>query len=125
MSLREAAAEVAAVLHRVPEVSRVIVASRDGLPLFDEVQLEARDHAAAATATALGVAAVASDTLALGASQGSILVGDESVAIVRPLDCGYSLTVVADAVVDVGDLHRRVRRLARDLDDAQAAFGAD
>lgn len=120
MILRDAAAEVARALHRIPEVTRVLVAGRDGLPLFDERQLAERDHGAAATASALGVAAVVADTLRLGEPQGSILVGDEAVAVIRPLAAGYALVAVADAGIDVGDLHRRVRRHARELDQLHA-----
>ena len=122
MSLREAAAEVASALRRLPEVSRVLVAGRDGLPLFDERILAERDHAAAATASALGVAAVVADTLRLGAPQGAIVVGDDSVVVIRPLASGHALAAVAAATVDVGDLHRRVRRHARELDEIQAAL---
>ncbi|WP_062517394.1 roadblock/LC7 domain-containing protein [Demequina gelatinilytica] len=121
MSLREAAAEVAEALHRVAEVSRVIVAGRDGLPLFDELALAERDHAAAATAAALGVAALVSEALRLGAPHGAIVEGEDAVVVVRPLDCGFALAAVADAGVDVGDLHRRVRRHARELDEVHAA----
>ncbi|MDN4482507.1 roadblock/LC7 domain-containing protein [Demequina lignilytica] len=124
MILRDAAVEVARALHRLPEVTRVIVAGRDGLPLFDELTLADRDHGAAATATALGVAAVVADTLGLGPSQGSIVMGEDAVAVIRPLACGYSLAVVAHAATDVGDLHRRVRRHARELDEIHAAHAA-
>ena len=124
MILREAAAEVAAALHRLPEVRRVVVAGRDGLPLFDELALADRDHAAAATATALGVAAVVADTLRLGTARGSIVMGEDAVVVIRPLACGFALAAVADATVDVGDLHRRVRRHARELDEIVTAHAA-
>lgn len=116
MSLREEAARVAQVLGQVPGVTRVIVAGRDGLPLYDDQSLIERDRAAAAAATALGVAAVVADTLALGPSRGSILLGEDAVVVIRPLESGHALAAVAAAHVDVGDLHRRVRRHARELD---------
>ena len=56
------------------------------------------------------------DTLRLGPSRASIVLGDDAVAVIRPLERGYALAAVADASVDVGDLHRRVRRYARELD---------
>ncbi len=124
MTLRDAAAEVAEVLHRLPGVRRVILAGRDGLPLFDERTLAERDHAAAALASSLGVAAIVSDTLALGSAQGTIVVGDDAAVVVRPLECGYALAAVADADADLGDLHRRVRRHARELDEIHAALPA-
>lgn len=121
MIARETVAPVARELREVAGVTRVLLARRDGLPLYDDLALAARDHAAAATASALGLGDLICEGVRLGALEGGAIFGGDGVLVYRPLESAYVLVVIADVAVDLADLYRRMRKQARVLDQAAAA----
>lgn len=88
---------VAARLKRaVPGVARVIIARTDGIALYDDVPLQARDSAAAVTAATVGLAATATSSFGLGASRLTVLEGESGGVIIAAVDAGHVLSVVLD-----------------------------
>ncbi|WP_062211734.1 hypothetical protein [Demequina oxidasica] len=118
MITRDTVAPIAQELRELPGVTRVLLAGRDGVPFYDDLPLAARDHAAAATASALGVGALICDGVKLGAMEGGAVFGSHGVLVYRPLECSYVLAVIARSTVDLADLYRRMRKEARILDQA-------
>ncbi|WP_061965090.1 roadblock/LC7 domain-containing protein [Demequina aurantiaca] len=118
MITRESVALLTRELRQFPGVTRVLLAGRDGVPFYDDLALAARDHAAAATASALGVGALICDGVKIGAMEGGVVFGRHGVLVYRPLESDFVLAVIATSTVDLADLYRRMRREARILDQA-------
>ncbi|WP_061962492.1 roadblock/LC7 domain-containing protein [Demequina flava] len=100
---------VAARLKRsVTGIERVIISRTDGIALYDDVPLAARDGAAALTAATVGLAATATSSFALGAARLAVLEGEAGSLVIAPVDAGHLLAVVLGADVPVGDAVREV-----------------
>lgn len=117
---REHAATVSGELRSVPGVIRVVLARRDGVAFYDDLNLAEREHTAAAVASAVGVGSLICDAAVLGAVEGGAVFGEQSVLVYRPLVEDFVLAVTAHNGVDLGELYRQMRRHARALDQIAA-----
>lgn len=90
----------ARVKQSLPAATRVIVARTDGIALYDDESLAARDGAAALTAATLGVAVTTTVGFALGATDIAVLKAEAGHLVVAPVDGNYLLAVVLDKDAD-------------------------
>lgn len=115
MTTLEAAAQVAAELHRADAVRRVLVSRADGLAFYDDEHLELREAGAAVLAGLGGAAQMVADALRLGAAEGVVVMGADAATVVRRVSDELVVAVVVDASADLSDVYRRVRSAARSL----------
>lgn len=84
----------------VPGVQRVIVARTDGIAMYDDVPLEARDGGAALTAAVVGLAATSTRAFGLGAAGVASVRGERGTLVVAPVDGGHLLAILIEGVED-------------------------
>ncbi|WP_062072394.1 roadblock/LC7 domain-containing protein [Demequina sediminicola] len=101
----------ARVKQALPGVERVIVARTDGIALYDDVPLAARDGAAAVTAATVGLAATATASFGMGAARLAVIHGESGALAMAPIDSGHLLAVVVDA--DSGYSDDQIARVVR------------
>jgi len=95
----------ARVRQTVSGVQRVIVARTDGIAMYDDVPLEARDGGAAITAAIVGLAATSTRAFGLGAAGVSAVGGERGTLIVTPIDGGHLLGILIEGTSDDAVAH--------------------
>ncbi|WP_084105405.1 roadblock/LC7 domain-containing protein [Demequina sp. NBRC 110056] len=80
----------------VPQITRVIIARTDGIALYDDVSLAARDGGAALTAALVGLAATVTRGFGMGAAESATVRGEHGLLVVAPVDAAHLLAAVVD-----------------------------
>lgn len=116
---RSNGAEVAARLHGVKGVRRVVITGRDGVPVYDDESLSRRLSGAATAAVLAGAALATMQGFGLNAPEIVVAYAAQSHLLVRELPHGQVLVVVVDAGAEMQRLFRLVASVAREASAEQ------
>lgn len=116
---RAGGAQVAARLHGVQGVVRVVITGRDGVPVYDDESLSRRLSGAATAAVLAGAALATMQGYGLNTPEIVVAYAAQAHLLVRELPHGQVLVVVVDSAADMQQVFRAVIGMARELRAAQ------